>query len=299
MDWNVIKNKMEKPKEETKSMELVTGEETTDATSSDMEVRDERELKEFNIETLSQMAKRRGMRILVIGKPKVGKTRFGSETSKVESDKKVLYIDTEDALSVFEGADFLDPTKIDVVNLYDSRLNEMDSIKMISKLQGVLEKLTHDINFSNQYHTVVLDSESSIWEYLQDYMKYEITRIGLKLNIKGVPSDRRDWRIANSKHWGIMQTLTSGNRNVIITVQAQPEYDQQGNMRGYKPSMQKKTEFFADITIVLDKRTDAMGNNIYFGKVTNCRYPLPGIEGKIIENPSFQKIKELVFGNKK
>jgi hypothetical protein len=95
-----------------------------------------------------------------------------------------------------------------------------------------------------------------------------------------------------------MQTLITGNWNVVMTVQAQPEYDNQGNMKGYKPSMQKNTEFYADITIVLDKRTDGTGNTTYFGKITNCRYPIPtgrpSLEGRIIENPTFEKIKKLV-----
>ncbi len=258
----------------------------------DVEVRDEKELLEdIKVVRLEQLVQRRGLKILVYGRPAVGKTRFC-----LTAPSPIFFIDTEFAVGAFSGSDIVKGKQIDVVNIFAINPNkwEMDSVRMVYDIEKILAKL-HLSKNSNQYSTVCLDSATSLWKYLQDWLRYEVVRLGGKINIKGVPADRRDWAKANSKYYAIMQTLIAGNWNVVATVQSQLTYDSNGNPIGYKPSMQKDTEFYFDIVMALDKKEGSDGKMRYYGKIVKCRFPV-GIEGMIIENPDFDKIYNLVMG---
>lgn len=234
---------------------------------------------------IQEKAKRRGMKMLVIGKTNVGKTRFS-----LTAEDPILFIDTEFAVSTYK--DLVKDKQVDVIDLLfiDEETKEVDSVKTIEVLDKIAGKLLTD--WKNKYKTVVIDSGTTLWKVYQDWLRYEVVREGGRLNKKGVPVDRRDWGKANSKYEGLLSLLIASDMNVILTIQEQPEYDGLGNMIGYKPVMQKRTQYFFDIHLRLDK--DLLKNPPeFYGEVVNFRFN-PAFEGKKMLNPTFDKIKKLI-----
>ena len=230
------------------------------------------------------------MRILVTGKPKVGKSHFS-----LTAEAPILLIDTEFSFPAlapkFAHKKILWAKLIDV----NEKTNELDSVLMLEKLDRWLTKIEKMVR-EGKIKTVVFDSVTSLWKYCQDWLRYEVVRVGGKLNMKGVPADRRDWWRANSKYEGILNRLNALGVNVIYTAQAMPEYDERGNLTGkYKPSYQKSTPFLVDMEINLYTRFDNAGKLHYYGVIESCRYPVEGIVGMEIENPTFDKIKKLIM----
>jgi hypothetical protein len=246
----------------------------------------EKQIKEFKAIDLSQLHKERGLKILIYGLPGSGKTHFC-----LTAPDPIVFIDTE--FSVDQFYPLVKNKKIYCYQVfeYDKNTFEMDSTLMLKKVEKAIYEITNII----KPKTIVIDSGTSIWQYLQDWLRYTVVKIGDKLNKKGVPADRRDWWRANSKYYGILMSLLASSANLIITAQSKPDYDERGNPIGSSPSMQKYTPYWVGIILELDTEVTQSGNVNYFATIRKCRTPTKEpLVGTRFENPSFDKLAELL-----
>jgi len=131
---------------------------------------------DFNnlIQPIQQKMERRGLKVLVIGKSKTGKTRFS-----IEAPEPILFIDTEFSVGGYKS--LIGDKKIDVIDLmYVDENYEMDSIKMVRILEIIAGKLHRE--WKGKYKTVVIDSGTTLWKIYQDWLRYEIVKEGGRLN---------------------------------------------------------------------------------------------------------------------
>jgi hypothetical protein len=246
----------------------------------------EESVKEFKAVDLAELHKERGLKILIYGLPGTGKTHFC-----LTAPDPIVFIDTE--FSVDQFYPLVKNKKVYCYQIfeYDKNTFEMDSITMLKKVEKSIYEITNII----KPKTIVIDSGTSIWQYLQDWLRYEIVKIGDKLNKKGVPADRRDWWRANSKYYGILMSLLASPANLIITAQSKPDYDQLGNPIGATPSMQKYTPYWVGVILETESEILPTGEVKFYATIRKCRTPTTEpLVGVKIENPSFEKLVNLI-----
>jgi hypothetical protein len=236
---------------------------------------------------LEKIQQRKGIKILLYGANGVGKTRFC-----LGSEEPICIIDTEHGVAPLASLAKGKTVSVVPIAKINAKTFELDSVASLS----LLERAIFEATASKKFRTVCVDSVTSVWSWLQDWLRYEVVRGGGKINIKGVPSDRRDWAKANSKYLAFMMNLMSADANVILTAQSHPVYDQQGQLTGEtKPSYQKNTPFLVDMALELFKTFDGTKMKFY-ARVDKCRFSHLDIVGKTIEEPTFDKIKALIEG---
>ena len=238
-------------------------------------------------EKVTNLQNRKGLKILISGNKAVGKTRFC-----LSSPNPSIIIDTEMGVNALKS--LAKDKDIKICEVYCDNPNTFKFDPIIS-LNEIEKYIYYARNEDEKINTICIDSMTSVWQWMQDWLRYEITRVGGKINKKNVPSDRRDWAKATARHNAIVMGLLKTNKNVIFTSQAHPLYDGQGNMTGEtKMSVQKNVPFLVDIVIELKKKRES-GKTIYYGVVEKCRFPTnPNIEGMIINDITFDKVYELV-----
>ena len=236
------------------------------------------------------------------GQPKTGKTRFC-----LSAPASICYVDTENGVNPF--LDLVSEKQIHFCSAYQDNpeTSQLDSVHSLN----IVDKAIYESRNIIKPQTFVLDSCTSIWQWMADWLRIEVlskkgelTGRGTKTitftgNIMGNPSDRRDWSTATMKHISMVTALMSAPFHVIFTAQDHPAYDAQGNiLNTMKTSCNKNLPYAVDIIIEMKKRLMPDKTMEHYAIIKDCRHPVPNIQGTEIVNPTFDKIYTLVFGAK-
>ncbi len=251
---------------------------------------------------LRDTEQRRYLKILVTGMPKTGKTRFS-----LSAPDPMVYIDSENGVNPFR--DMVADKEINYCSAYrdNPETKQLDSIRSLAVIDDAIYQSRNHI----KPKTLVLDSMTSHWQWLQDFLRFEVvnkkgefTKSGKPTvmhtgSIRGVPSDRRDWALATARSLSTVMALMSADSHVILTAQSHYQYDAVGNvLQTTKPTCNKNLPFLIDVVIELKKRGSLGKGYEYYGVIKECRHPVEGIQNKEIENPTFDKIFDMVFKKK-
>ena len=255
-------------------------------------------IKEENIDfPLLTVNKEKYLRVLIVGRAKTGKTRFC-----LSAEEPILFLDTE------FGAQLLADEFKDKKVYYKSVtiINEegqIDTIKSLDFLEYCL-KQSRKLGVK----TIIIDSATSIWQRMQDWLRYEIVEKKGETYKSGtstlnkfteVPTDRRDWGKANQRYNSLIMNMLSFNCNVLLTAQNHPTYDQQGNQLPIdKPTVQKNTPFLMDVVLEMKRETAGIGNVRFESVIVDSRYKGKEMIGKKILDPTFNKVYENIYGKK-
>jgi len=244
-------------------------------------VKEQEKPKELKIEfkKLPEAKEERGIKILSYGNFATGKTHFA-----LSSPKPVYIIDTENGASPLADK-FPDAKVINICNIEEEDNDEKDEIRNFEKFQQTISYL---VTLSDA-ETIIIDSISDIWDWAQAYAKIKIFKIPAEQRL----AQQWDWGVINKLYLKQILKLINKNCNVILCARTGEEYAAAGQPTGrFKPLCQKKTPFWVDI--VLFHEVKFINKQLQFqAKIEKCRQKGELI-GKIIENPTLEKIEELL-----
>ena len=231
--------------------------------------------------TLKDAKAKRGIKILSYGSFSTGKTHFA-----LSSDKPVYIIDTENGASPLADK-FPDAKVINICNLGGADVDDKDEVKNFDNFQDAVNyliKLPEE-----EVGTIIVDSMSDIWSWVQAYAKTKVFKIPIEDRFK----QQFDWGVPNSLIRKNVLKLINKNCNIIFTAREGEIYEGPGQPSGrYKPETQKKIPFYVDI--VLHHQIKFINKQIMFqAKIEKCRQK-GEIIGKIVESPTLEKIKEML-----
>jgi hypothetical protein len=231
--------------------------------------------------SLKDTKENRGIKILSYGNFSTGKTHFA-----LNSDKPVFIIDTENGASPLADK-FPDAKVINICSVEGENVDEKDEVKNFENFQEIVDFLIKIPD--KEIGTIIVDSISDVWSWAQAYAKTKVFKIPIEDRFK----QQFDWGVPNSLIRKTVLKFINKNCNVIFTAREGEIYDGPGQPSGkFKPETQKKIPFYVDI--VLHHETKFINKQILFqAKIEKCRQKGELI-GKIVENPTLEKIKELL-----
>lgn len=220
---------------------------------------------------------KKGLKILVYGDTGTGKTSFAL------TFPKSLILDTEDGYEWYENTE---------------KAKNMAGIarsQSFDDLDDLLDQLDRD---SSEYSTFVIDSETKIYENLQEAL--------LDVEERRARKKHRDELDANisQRSWGKIKQislrlqnekirLASQGVNIVSVSQAADIMENSGDTMvkvGEKPDMHKKAKYDYDIKLRL-----FIKDGKYYGEVEKDRTDTYSV-GTVLENPSYDNWKERVEG---
>lgn len=220
---------------------------------------------------------KKGLKILVYGDTGTGKTSFAL------TFPKSLILDTEDGYEWYENTE---------------KAKNMAGIvrsQSFDDLDDLLEQLDRD---SSEYSTFVIDSETKIYENLQEAL--------LDVEERRARKKHRDELDANisQRSWGKIKQislrlqnekirLASQGVNIVSVSQAADVMENSGDTMvkvGEKPDMHKKAKYDYDIKLRL-----FIKDGKYYGEVEKDRTDTYSV-GTVLENPSYDNWKDRVEG---
>lgn len=220
---------------------------------------------------------KKGLKILVYGDTGTGKTSFAL------TFPKSLILDTEDGYEWYENTE---------------KAKNMAGIvrsQSFDDLDDLLGQLDRD---SSEYSTFVIDSETKIYENLQEAL--------LDVEERRARKKHRDELDANisQRSWGKIKQislrlqnekirLASQGVNIVSVSQAADVMENSGDTMvkvGEKPDMHKKAKYDYDIKLRL-----FIKDGKYYGEVEKDRTDTYSV-GTVLENPSYDNWKERVEG---
>lgn len=220
---------------------------------------------------------KKGLKILVYGDTGTGKTSFAL------TFPKSLILDTEDGYEWYENTE---------------KAKNMAGIvrsQSFDDLDDLLDQLERD---SSEYSTFVIDSETKIYENLQEAL--------LDVEERRARKKHRDELDANisQRSWGKIKQislrlqnekirLASQGVNIVSVSQAADVMENSGDTMvkvGEKPDMHKKAKYDYDIKLRL-----FIKDGKYYGEVEKDRTDIYSV-GTVLENPSYDNWKDRVEG---
>ena len=220
---------------------------------------------------------KKGLKILVYGDTGTGKTSFAL------TFPKSLILDTEDGYEWYENTE---------------KAKNMAGIarsQSFDDLDDLLDQLDRD---SSEYSTFVIDSETKIYENLQEAL--------LDVEERRARKKHRDELDANisQRSWGKIKQislrlqnekirLASQGVNIVSVSQAADVMENSGDTMvkvGEKPDMHKKAKYDYDIKLRL-----FIKDGKYYGEVEKDRTDTYSV-GTVLENPSYDNWKDRVEG---
>jgi hypothetical protein len=238
-------------------------------------------INKIQFQNLSDLKLNRGLKVLSYGNFSTGKTHFA-----LSSPGPVYIIDTENGSSPLADK-FPNAKVINICSVDGGDIDEKDEIKNFENFQEAINYLLKLPD--SEIGTIVVDSVSDIWEWAQAYAKTKIFKIPVENRFQ----QQWDWQVPNKLYLKQILKLINKNCNVILCSRAGEEYSGPGSPSGtYKPQCQKKTPYWVDV--VLFHELKFINKQItFYAKVEKCRHNNK-IIGKIIENPTLDKINQLI-----
>lgn len=207
------------------------------------------------------IAPERGLTFLLYGDTGTGKTYVSHSFPE-----PVLIIDTESRAFSTKKYNFPNK-KVDIfepVLLRTSYFENMDLFDEHETIE-IISKKVIELLAKNEYKTIVVDSVSDIWTFIQQWMFVELEKLYTKSGkkrgdmIQMRVENQLDWKMANRRHYDIINALKSLNRkgvHIIFTAKEEviPEYlRDEKNVTKNKIRCNKEIPFVADITFQLKK----------------------------------------------
>lgn len=236
----------------------------------------------IEFKSMAELKAKRGLKILSYGNFSTGKTHFA-----LSSDKPVFIIDTENGASPLADK-FPDAKILNICSIEGEDIDEKDEIKNFENFQAAVNFLCSLSD--EEVGTVIVDSLSDIWSWVQAYAKSKVFKIPIEDRFKS----QFDWGIPNNLIRKPVMKLINKNCDIIFTARESEIYNGPGQPSGkFKPHVQNKIPFYVDI--VLYHQVKFINKQISFlAKIEKCRQN-GKIIGKIIDNPTITKIKELII----
>ncbi len=234
------------------------------------------------------------LKIAVHGQQKSGKTRFC-----LTEPPPVYVIATEPGVRPLIK---LFPEKeIYFVDVYEpdySGMFEVEPTKTLAKIDASV-RLIRELMKANQnaVGTVVVDSVTDIWKWVQEWMKSEILKIDKTERVR----QQWDWGFANNKYQNIIMQLLSLPTHLVLTAQDKEEYAGAGEPSGtYTPRWMNQTPYWVDVIIGLVKIRDPKTGFIkYMSTIEDSRHmdeKLVPIAGREIQDITFEKLVSVLKG---
>lgn len=226
-----------------------------------------------------------GFKIGVFGKDGVGKTHICAT-----SPGKVFYIDTEGtAMTVISKFPKDVRQRIQVFNVkkkFDDEVEIIDysaSIDLVEQAVEAIYRYTQE--HPDEYGTIVIDSASDLWDWLQYWLSIQTDLVRAKTG----KMIQTEWSRPNKRHAGILDILLKTEWNVVLTAQAHPVYGSSGEATSVNdPKWQKRVPFWVDISGELKYDN---GRATY--TIRKCRHDR-SLDGMVIEDPTFDRIVNFV-----
>lgn len=247
---------------------------------------------EIVFQKLSAVEPVKFLKIAVHGQQKTGKTRFS-----LTAPGPIYVIATEPGLrpliKLFPDKEiyFVDVYEVDPQGIF-----EVEPTKTLTKIDSAVKQI-RALACANpsSVGTVVVDSVTDIWKWVQEWMKSDILKIDKTARVR----QQWDWGYANSKYQNIIMQLLSLPTHLVLTAQDKEEYAGPGEGSGiYSPRWMAQTPYWVDIIIGLMKITDPKNHEIkYTSIVEDSRHMddlLKPIAGKEIVNPTFEEVLKLL-----
>lgn len=246
---------------------------------------------------LSALEVTKYLKTAVHGLPKSGKTRFSltwpaplyviltepglRPLIKLFPDKEIYYI------SVYEP---------DYGGLF-----EVEATKTLARIDSAVRLIRDRVQKDpKSVGTVVVDSVTDIWKWVQEWMKSEVLKIDKTARVR----NQWDWGHASNKYQNIIMQLLSLPTHLVLTAQDKEEYAGPGAGTGiYVPRWMKQTPYWVDIIIGLVKIKDPQSGRIkYMSTIEDSRHmdenlvPIAGIER---ENLTYDEVIKILKESKK
>ena len=228
------------------------------------------------------------LKIAVHGQQKSGKSRFS-----LTAPAPVYVISTEPGLRPLQK---LFPNKeIYFTDVYEpdyTGIFEVEPTKTLAKIDQSVREIRELVKKDpSSVNTVVVDSVTDVWKWVQEWMKLDILKIDRTARVK----QQWDWGHASTKYQNIIMQLISLPCHVILTAQDKEEYAGAGAPTGmYEPRWQNQTPYWVDIVIGLVKYKDPkLGTIRYNSTIEDSRHmddSQTPIAGKEIENLTFDSL---------
>ena len=234
----------------------------------------------------------RYLKIAVHGQPKSGKTRFS-----LTAPGPVYVIATEPGLRplirLFPDKEiyFTDVYEVDPTGVF-----EVEPTKTLAKIDGAVRLIRQKVIANPaEVGTVVVDSVTDVWKWVQEWMKMDILKIDKTARVR----QQWDWGYANSKYQNIIMQLLSLPTHLIVTAQDKEQYAGPGQGSGiYTPRWMGQTPYWVDIVMGLVKLGDPETGIIkYMATIEDSRHmdeSLNPIAGKDMKNPTFEKLQDIL-----
>jgi len=177
------------------------------------------------------------LKIAVHGQAKTGKTRLA-----LSSPGPVYVIATEPGL---EPLSRLFPNKdiyfVDVYEVDPQGVFEVEPTKTLEKIDEAVRQIRALVKENpDSVKTVVFDSVTDLWKWVQEWMKTEILKIDKTARVR----QQWDWGYANTKYQNIIMQLLSLPCNLVLTGQDKELYSGPGEKSGvYAPRWQGQTVY--------------------------------------------------------
>lgn len=241
----------------------------------------EQEKPKIKFTKLSEAKLNRGLKILSYGNYNTGKTHFA-----LSSEKPIYIIDTENGASPLADK-FPDANVINISNMDSDNTEEKDEVK---NFENYIEAVDYLCSLPDEeIGTIIIDSISDIWEWAQAYGKIKVFKLSIEDRLKA----QFDWGVINRLYKSQLTKLINKNCNLVLTARETEIYAGPNPTGRFQPKCQKLTPFWVDV--VLYHELKFINKQFQFQcKIEKCRQNGKLI-GKILENPTIQKIKEIII----
>jgi len=226
---------------------------------------------------LNKAAAKRGLKVGIYGGPGSGKTHFA-----LTFPAPIIVLDTEIGSPAL--AKTFPEKDIKVVDVFQKGANgERDEVECFEKIKKVVDWVTDNVKEG----TVVIDSGSDLWKFVQTYGKVKIFNLSPEARLKY----RFDWGKINNLYDQILSTLIHSELNLVITGKVTNKYDAAGQETGETQSRwQKDTEYQLDVTVEMIRQR-LKDKNVFYGIVDKSR--INGeLMGQKIDDISYDVLKE-------
>ena len=236
------------------------------------------------------------LKVAFHGQQKTGKTR-----NALTFPEPIYVILTEPGLKPLKK---LFPTKeiyfIDAYVPDYTGVFDVDATKSLARVDAAVRQIRQlAVEKPGSVGTVVFDSVTDIWKWVQEWMKTEILKIDKTARVK----QQWDWGYANTKYQNIIMQILSLPAHLVLTAQDKEEYSGPGSPSGeYTARWMNQTPYWVDIVIGLHKVSNPKTGIVQFvATVEDCRHMDEGmnpIVNEDIPDFTFDKLIQKLNGGK-
>jgi hypothetical protein len=226
----------------------------------------------------------KGLRIAAWGGPGSGKSNLS-----LTMPKPIRAINTDfgmyPLLEQKEFAKWLTPNvPEDMIEIFeagamDEFTKEPDPLASLVAIEEALTSLA-----GMESGTIVLDSGSDVWQFISHWLEevahFRSAKTGDKYQF--------EWGKANARYRLLMMRIVSKPVNLVITGQSSVMYRDGNPTDEMKADWQKKTPYWADLELEMQRRTD----KVFQAKVRKCR--LGANKTDLIVDPTYDNIVKWV-----